>query len=53
MYGDEIISFQDKTLNQVLKETAKKHNPNRVATQLEVALKLFEYRKTIQLELLK
>lgn len=45
IYGDEIISFQDKTINQILKETARKHNPNRVATQLETALKLFQYRK--------
>jgi hypothetical protein len=45
IYGDEIISFQDKTVNQVIKETAKSHNPNRVATQLKVALKLFQYRR--------
>ena len=44
-YGDEIIPFQDKTVNQILKETAKKNNPNRVAKQLEVALKLFLNRR--------
>jgi len=53
IYGDEIIFFQDKTLNQVLKETTQKHNPNRVATQLEVALKLFEYRKDNSIRIIK
>lgn len=44
IYGDKPISFQDKTLDQVVKETAKVNNPNRVATQLGIALKLFQYR---------
>lgn len=45
MYGDEIISFKDKTVNQVIKETAKRNNPNRVATQLKAALNLFQFRR--------
>ena len=45
MYGEDVISFQNKTIDQILKETAKKHNANRVSTQLEIALKLFQYRK--------
>ena len=45
MYGEDVISFENKTIDQIIKETAKKHNANRVATQLEVALKLYQYRK--------
>jgi hypothetical protein len=53
VYGNEVISLQDKTLNQILKETEKKHNPNRVAVQLKAALKLFQYRKDNSILIIK
>jgi hypothetical protein len=53
IYGDETISFQNKTINQVIKETDKSHNPTRVATQLKGALNLFQLRKDNEILIIK